>query len=68
MNISPSHIAAVAFPMAIAGMYDYSIPERFVPAVLPGTAVFVELKNRKVWGVAVSRKKRLETPEPQGST
>jgi primosomal protein N' (replication factor Y) len=54
---SPSpHIARVAFPMAVVGVYDYSIPERFADAIFPGAAVLVELKNRRVWGVAVNVK------------
>jgi primosomal protein N' (replication factor Y) len=42
--------------MAISGVYDYEIPPALADAVVPGVPVFVELRSRKVWGVAVRLK------------
>lgn len=49
-------VAAVAFPIAVSGLYDYRIPPGLRGKVLPGTPVLVDLRNRKVWGVAVALK------------
>ena len=54
---SPQYkVASVAFPMAISGVYDYEIPPELAEAIVPGVPVFVELRSRKVWGVAVRLK------------
>lgn len=47
-------IARVAFPIAISGIFDYNIPEQMRPLVIPGVPVKVELRSRKLWGVAVA--------------
>jgi primosomal protein N' (replication factor Y) (superfamily II helicase) len=46
-------VVSVAFPIAVSGIYDYEIPDEFRGRILPGVPVYVELKNRMVWGVAV---------------
>jgi len=46
-------IAKVAFPIALQGIFDYSIPEQFSTKIFPGVPVKVDLKNRKLWGVVV---------------
>ncbi len=46
-------IVSVAFPIAIPGMYDYRIPQQFINHLHPGTPVLVEVKSRKIWGVAL---------------
>jgi primosomal protein N' (replication factor Y) len=46
-------IARVAFPIAIPGMYDYTIPQHLTQMVIPGVPVKVELRNRTLWGVVV---------------
>jgi primosomal protein N' (replication factor Y) len=56
MNQAKNTVACVAFPMAISGVYDYEIPPALANAVVPGAPVFVELRSRKVWGVAVRLK------------
>jgi primosomal protein N' (replication factor Y) len=56
MGLPKNTIACVAFPMAISGVYDYEIPPALADAVVPGVPVFVELRSRKVWGVAVRLK------------
>ncbi|HUI92283.1 MAG TPA: primosomal protein N' [Chitinivibrionales bacterium] len=54
---SPQYkVACVAFPMAVSGVYDYDIPEPLRQDITPGMPVFVELRNRRVWGVAVRLK------------
>jgi primosomal protein N' (replication factor Y) (superfamily II helicase) len=55
-------VACVAFPMAISGVYDYEIPPALANAVVPGAPVFVELRSRKVWGVAVRLKESSDLP------
>ncbi|MBN2035756.1 MAG: primosomal protein N' [Chitinispirillaceae bacterium] len=47
-------IAGVAFPMAVSGVYDYRIPAALLPKVMRGTAVLVELRSRRTWGVVVA--------------
>ena len=49
-------VAAVAFPVAIPGLYDYAIPDKFINRVTPGLPVLVEVKTRRMWGVAVEIK------------
>jgi primosomal protein N' (replication factor Y) len=49
-------VAAVVFPVAIPGVYDYEIPDRLVGRVTPGQPVLVEVKKSRVWGVAVEVK------------
>jgi primosomal protein N' (replication factor Y) len=46
-------VVRVGFPIAIHGIYDYRVPERFLGKIHPGMPVQVEVKNRKIWGVAV---------------
>ncbi|HMD68870.1 MAG TPA: DEAD/DEAH box helicase family protein, partial [Chitinivibrionales bacterium] len=46
-------IACVAFPMAVSGVFDYEIPEALAGDILPGVPVLVELRSRRLWGVAV---------------
>jgi len=55
-NNNPAAIASVAFPIAVPGLYDYRIPRELHDKVLPGTPVLVDLRNRRVWGVAVGIK------------
>ncbi|MBN1603219.1 MAG: primosomal protein N' [Chitinispirillaceae bacterium] len=43
----------VGFPIAIHGIYDYRVPEKFAGKVKAGMPVEVEVRNRKVWGVVV---------------
>jgi primosomal protein N' (replication factor Y) len=50
-------IAAVAFPVAISGVYDYEIPEKFADRVTIGLPVLVEVKKNKMWGVVLEIKK-----------
>lgn len=49
-------VVAVAFPIAVPGIYDYRVPERLLGRVLPGTPVLVNLRHRETWGVAVMLK------------
>jgi len=46
----------VAFPVAIPGVYDYEIPDRFIDRITPGMPVLVEVKKSRIWGVAVEIK------------
>ena len=55
-NPSSAPVAAVAFPMAVSGLYDYCIPEELAGKVVPGMPVMVDLRNRRLWGVAVELK------------
>ena len=48
-------VVSVAFPIAVSGIYDYEIPDEFRGRILPGVPVYVELKNRMVWGVVEGR-------------
>ena len=50
------HVASVAFPIAVKGIYDYSIPEEFIGKVVAGVPVQVDLKGRALWGVVVAEK------------
>ncbi|MDR0331360.1 MAG: hypothetical protein LBH93_06615, partial [Chitinispirillales bacterium] len=50
-------VAAVAFPVAIPGVYDYEIPHRFAGRVALGLPVLVEVKRSRVWGVVIEIKK-----------
>jgi primosomal protein N' (replication factor Y) len=56
MDINKHKVVCVAFPIAVPGIYDYEIPERFQGKVMPGAPVLVELKNRSLWGMAVGTK------------
>ncbi len=47
-------VVRVAFPIAVPGLYDYRLPERFIADVFPGTPVKVDLRTRKIWGVAIA--------------
>jgi primosomal protein N' (replication factor Y) (superfamily II helicase) len=62
MKQSPLKVASVAFPIAVPGVYDYEIPEIFHDHIIPGAPVFVELKNRKLWGVAIALKEKSSFP------
>ncbi len=46
----------MAFPVAIPGIYDYEIPDKFIDRVTPGQPVLVEVKKSRIWGVAVEIK------------
>ncbi|MDR3012576.1 MAG: primosomal protein N' [Chitinispirillales bacterium] len=56
-------IAAVAFPVAIPGVYDYRIPERFLSRAAAGLPVLVEVKKRKMWGVIIEVKSEAAYPK-----
>jgi primosomal protein N' (replication factor Y) len=60
MNDKSLQIVRVAFPIAIPGFYDYLVPEKFKGRIYEGTPVLVELKTRKMWGVAVALTDRSE--------
>jgi primosomal protein N' (replication factor Y) len=63
-NIIPGgHVAAVAFPVAISGVYDYRIPEKFRDRATVGLPVLVEVKRNKMWGVILGVKDRSEHPD-----
>jgi len=49
-------IVSVAFPMALSGVFDYRAGPLLAGRVVPGVPVLVELRNRKLWGVAVKLK------------
>jgi len=55
-------VACVAFPMAISGVYDYEIPLELDPHLACGMPVLVELRKRKLWGVAVRIKDSSDVP------
>ena len=55
-------VAAVAFPIAVPGLYDYKIPAPLIGRIPPGTPVLVELRSRRVWGVAIELKTRSDHP------
>ena len=42
--------------MAIPGVYDYEIPDKFIDRITPGLPVLVEVKKSRMWGVAVEIK------------
>lgn len=54
-NLSKA-VVSVAFPIAIPGLYDYKIPQKFRDIIIPGTPVLVEVKKNRTWGVAVKLK------------
>jgi primosomal protein N' (replication factor Y) len=56
-------IVEVAFPIAIKGLYDYELPQRLCPTVVPGMPVLVDLKGRRTWGVAMRLKDSSPYPE-----
>lgn len=49
-------VVSVAFPIAIPGLYDYRIPSELTGRILVGTPVLVEVRKKKIWGVAVEIK------------
>ncbi|MCL2220178.1 MAG: primosomal protein N' [Chitinispirillia bacterium] len=49
-------VAAVAFPVAISGVYDYAIPPVFAGKVTVGLPVRVEVRKSKIWGVVLEVK------------
>lgn len=55
-------VAKVAFPVSVPGLYDYAIPERFKKHIFPGSPVKVTLRNRVLWGVAVTLSENSEYP------
>jgi primosomal protein N' (replication factor Y) len=57
--IRPSfRVVSVGFPTAIPGIYDYSIPEEMADRIGEGSAVLVELRRTRMWGVVVQLKDR----------
>jgi primosomal protein N' (replication factor Y) (superfamily II helicase) len=56
-------VVAVAFPMALSGVYDYRISPQFDGRVFPGVPVLVELRSRRLWGVAVRLKASSDHPD-----
>ena len=57
--LSPQlNVAAVAFPVAVSGIYDYLVPEQFKEKIAVGVPVLVEIKSRKTWGVVVELKEK----------
>lgn len=56
-------IARVAFPIAVPGIFDYSIPEKMILRIVPGIPVRVELRRRKIWGVVVEVVERSRFPQ-----
>ncbi len=55
-ELSPASVVAVAFPIAVPGLYDYRLPERLIGKIMPGTPVMVELRSRRLWGVVIEVK------------
>jgi primosomal protein N' (replication factor Y) len=55
-------VAAVAFPAAIPGVYDYAIPDNLIGRVTQGIPVLVEVKTRRMWGVALEVKGESSAP------
>jgi primosomal protein N' (replication factor Y) len=53
-------VVSVAFPVAIPGVYDYAVPEAFRNNIHEGTPVLVTVRNRKIWGVALTLKSHSE--------
>jgi primosomal protein N' (replication factor Y) len=49
-------VVSVAFPNALSGVYDYLIPQQFYQRIVPGIPVLVEVRSRRLWGVAVKLK------------
>ena len=56
-------VVSVAFPIAVPGIYDYGVPDRLMGLVSPGIPVLVDLKSRRLWGVAVQMKENSSFPE-----
>ncbi|MDG5813813.1 primosomal protein N' [Chitinispirillales bacterium ANBcel5] len=52
----------VAFPVAIPGIYDYSIPEELSDRISYGTPVLVEVRRKRTWGVAVQLREKSHYP------
>lgn len=55
-------VVAIAFPMAIDGVYDYRIPERYRATVKRGMPAKVSLRHRSLWGVVVDIKESSPYP------
>jgi primosomal protein N' (replication factor Y) len=53
LQTSDKPVVRVGFPIAIHGIYDYRVPEKFAGKVHPGMPVQVEVRSRKIWGVVV---------------
>lgn len=56
-------VAAVAFPVAVSGVYDYQVPEKFMGKITIGLPVLVEIKKNKTWGVVVELNKESAFPK-----
>ena len=56
-------IAKVAFPIAVPGIFDYTIPDKFVSWIVPGVPVRVELRSRSIWGVVVEVAEKSSYPD-----
>jgi len=56
-------VVSVAFPVAVAGIYDYAVPPRLLGRITPGMPVLVSLRSRKMWGVAVDLKAASDHPD-----
>ncbi|MBD3346845.1 MAG: primosomal protein N' [Chitinivibrionales bacterium] len=56
MNRSKDQIVSVGFPVAIPGVFDYILPEKFEGKVVRGAPVLVEVRKTKLWGVIVQFK------------
>ena len=62
-NIFCNSVAAVAFPVAVSGVYDYQVPERFMEKIAVGLPVLVEIKKNKTWGVVVELREKSSFPK-----
>jgi len=61
--VSPTpDIVSVAFPNAISGLYDYRVPPRLAGRVVEGSPVLVDVRSRRLWGMAVRLGARSEYP------
>lgn len=56
-------IAKVAFPIAMPGIFDYTIPDKFRSRIVPGVPVRVELRSRSIWGVVVEVAEKSAYPD-----
>ena len=53
-------VAAVAFPIAVPGLYDYRIPPHLSGKVMPGTPVLVDLREQEDLGRGDRAQGRIE--------
>ncbi len=49
-------VASVGFPIAISGIYDYSIGTEFRNAITIGTPVMVTVRSQTLWGIVLELK------------